>query len=146
MTMEECKFETVLKHIIFDNEENEFYSYLPDNHVIITDKNNNHKTIKKTKIKLNTLDCVLKIGNIYFNCSLYTRAIDDKVLLSIHYEDNLHQRLVTNKHLSKLAQYVEIQILGYEKHYPDYEQNPDVFFGIHKENEQEKWEISDGAW
>ena len=146
MTIEECKFETVLKHIIFNNDENEFYSYLPNDHIIITDKNNNHKTIKKTKINLNTLDCVLKIGNINFNCSLYTRKIDDKVLLSIHYQDNLHQRLVTNKQLSKLAQYVEIQILGYEKYYPDYEQNPVDFFENQKEIEEEEWEISDGAW
>ena len=134
----------VLKHIIYNNEEESYYSYLPESHVVITDKNNKHLTINKTKLDLNNTFCTIPIGNIDFFCELLTRNTDDKVLLTIQYHDYEYNSMVQKKHLNELVKYVEILILGFIDYYIDYENEPNKFFCI---QDNQKWEtFGDGAW
>lgn len=134
----------ILKHIIYNNKEDAFYSYIPDNHVVITDINKKHQTINKTKLDIQSQNCSIHIGNIDFYCELLTRDSDDSVLLAFEYNDYELNPMITKTHLNKFVKFVEIMILGFMDHYTDYEQNPDEFFNIYEKKDE--WQGSDGAW
>ena len=129
--------------LYINNNEDEFYSHTPDNHVIVTDINKNHQTINKTKLNINSRDCNMRIGNVDFFCELLTRKEDDAVLLMVEYEDP--DSMIIKEHLNKFVKFVEIMILGFMNHFTDYEEKPEEFFKVNIHNSN-KWMEADGAW
>ena len=123
--------EQVLKFIKFDNNKDDFYAYIPDNHVIITDINKEHKTIKKVNLGIGN-DCydTVHIGDIKFYCELLTRKSDDAVLLSIEYYDDPFDKLVRKHQKEKIIKFVECLILGFGNNVIDYRDYPEKFFQI----------------
>lgn len=138
------EYSTILKHIKYNNKEDIFYSYIPDNHVVITDINKKHHTINKTKLDIQSENCNIRIGDINFYCELLTRKEDDSVLLTIEYNDDECNPMIKKTHLNKFVKFVEIMILGFMEHHIDYEQYPDEFFNI--KEEKNEWQGSDDAW
>lgn len=135
-----CIIEEVLKFIKFDNNIHDFYAYIPDNHVIITDINKEHKTIKKLNLGIGD-DCydTVYIGDVKFFCELLTRKSDDAVLLSIEYYDDPCDKLVGKFQKEKLIKFIECLILGYSEHITDYRDHPDKFFSNIDVNNNDDW-------
>ena len=132
--------EEVLKFIKFDNDIEDFCAYIPDNHVIITDINKEHKTIKKLSLGIGN-DCydTVHIGDMKFYCELLTRKSDDAVLLSIEYYDDPCDKLVGKFQKEKLIKFVECLILGYSDHIIDYRDYPEKFFSNIDVNNNDAW-------
>lgn len=126
---EEQLCEVVLKHVIYNHENNKYYAYIPNNHVIITNKNKESLTINKLELDIGN-SCDINIGGSKFLCDLYTRQTDDSVLLSIRYLDNPYERTITKYHEEKLIKYIEAMILGFLDHVDDYEEKPEKFFDL----------------
>lgn len=124
---EEQIIEVILKHVIYNNKTDRYYAYIPNNHVIITNKNKESLTINKLELDIGN-SCDINIGGYKFLCDLYTRQTDDSVLLSIRYLDNPYDRTITKYHENKLIKYVEAMILGFLDHIVDYEEEPEKFF------------------
>lgn len=123
--------EQILKFIKFDNDKEDFYAYIPDNHVIITDINKEHKTIKKINLGIGN-DCydTVYIGDIKFFCELLTRKSNDDVLLSIEYYDDPCNKLIGKNQKEKLIKFIECLILGYSEHIIDYRDYPGEFYSF----------------
>lgn len=154
MSKQDCKelytHEQVLKFVKFDNRKNDYCAYMPDNHVIITDKYKKHKTINKVNLNLGSnISDVLLIGDTEYFCELLNRESDDKVLLSIQYYDDPSNKLVYENQKQKLVKFVEGNLILGFKQLTDYRDHPEEFYNYQKlkKNNSDEWTgTGDGAW
>lgn len=119
-------FDQILTHIIHEN--NDYYAYIPDNHVIVPGRNNKYHTINKLKLDNQTESCTIKIGHIDFYCELLTRDTDNSVLLRVEYYEDSDEKCVYLQQQRKLSKHVESLLLGFNNYGKQYENNPDDFY------------------
>lgn len=119
--------EEILKFIKYDNKNEDFCAYIPDNHVIISGKDKGY-TINKLRLYQNVRETTIKIDDIQFYCELLTRNTDDCVLLRIEYKDDMFEPKVKKIQKTRLIKYIEAMILGFDKYGKQYEDNPKEFF------------------
>lgn len=140
--------EQVLKFVTFDHKNNDYCAYLPNNNVIITDKNKRHRTINKVNLNIGSnISDVLLIGDTEYFCELLNRESDDKVLLSIQYYDDPGDKLVYENQKQKLVKFVEGNLILGFKQFTDYRDHPEDFYTYEKlkKSNSDEW-TGDGAW
>jgi hypothetical protein len=140
--------EQVLKFVKYNNRNKDYCAFIPNNHVIITDKNKKHKTINKVNLNIGSnISDVLLIGDTEYFCELLNREKDDKVLLSIQYYDDPDNRLVYENQKQKLVKFVEGNLILGFKQLTDYRDHPQDFYNYQKTkiDNSNDW-VGDGAW
>ena len=136
------KIEKILKFIKYNDKNDDFYAYIPDNHVIVHSKNQSH-TINKLRLYQKSTQTVIKIGDIDFYCELLTRKSDNSVLLSIEYKDDKNNKKVKDIQEKRLIKYIESLLLGFDKYGKEYQDNPSEFY---KDNNKIICEYDEEEW
>tara|TARA_B100001175_G_C19357556_1_gene565477 strand:+ start:145 stop:582 length:438 start_codon:yes stop_codon:yes gene_type:complete len=136
------KIEEILKFVKYDNKCDDFYAYIPDNHVIISGKNKGY-TINKLRLYQKSRETTISIGDVNFYCELLTRNIDNNVLLSIEYKDDEEDEQIQDIQKNRLFKYIESMLLGFDSYGKQYEDNPAEFF---KQKQRHEVKISNDAW
>ena len=136
------KIEEILKFVKYDNKSDDFYAYIPDNHVIVSGKDKGY-TINKLRLYQKSRETTISIGDVNFYCELLTRNIDDNVLLSIEYKDDEEDELIEDIHKNRLCKYIEAMLLGFDIHGKEYQDNPSEFF---KNKQSHEVKVNNDAW